>query len=627
MTTPGFVCALPRGLDRLSPDFRQRIIARAEASLAGRWEWVVEATTGALCGVVSAAGTPASSAPRIIAGERGILVGTARLDDSDGSADHRGDLARIAAEVGARGAEAVRGIVGDFAFVHWDAERRCAVAGRDAFGVRPLYVREVGDTAVMWSSTASALVDQEEYDPEYAVEFLLNGYHPGDRTPYAGVRTVPAGMMATMIGGALTVRPYWSVSEFQPAEDGAAEFADTAAVVEEWRRLFERAVMVRLGGRREVWSMLSGGLDSSSIVSMAETLARRGDAPHGLGGTVSFVDSYDDEAGHQRAVVDTYGLRYETIVDEWLWRDDGGDPPTLDEPHPLYGFYARNRRMCDAVRGAGGNVLLSGTGPDHYLAGNLLFFADMVAGGQWGRAIRELGHWAVLANKSFWRFAGEHAMTPLLPILVRRAFGRGVACTPSWFAPAFARQWSVNERTAWLRSNSAPRGRLYAGYIQFNMGHIPASIERGEYADGIEMRYPFLDRKLVEFSLRLPRALRTQPHARKWVQREAMRGVLPDPVRTRRSKGGIVGRTRWSLQREHRVVAELLQNPMLAQLGYVDRDQLSTAIGRAVAGDDLLLFEVVRVLSFEMWLRMKTGRWRSRGAVIGADREVLLPAC
>jgi asparagine synthase (glutamine-hydrolysing) len=172
---------------------------------------------------------------------------------------------------------------------------------------------------------------------------------------------------------------------------------------------------------------------------------------------------------------------------------------------------------------------------------------------------------------------------------------------------------------------AAPAGRLYAGEIEFNMGHIPPSIDRGEFQDGIEMRYPFLDRPLVEFSLRLPRALRTQPHARKWVQREAMRGVLPESVRTRRSKGGIAGRTRWSLYREHAVVEELLRDPIVAELGYVDCDALRASVERARADDDLLLFEVVRVLSFETWLRVRAGRWQSRGAPTGADREELLP--
>jgi asparagine synthase (glutamine-hydrolysing) len=609
----------------LSADIRRRAIARAESVLPGAWEWVTEPVTGALFGVVSGASTPRTSVPAVVWVPGGMLVGSARLDDStDSSLGGRGDLVRIASAVGERGAGAVRGLLGDFAFVYFDLAGRQVIAARDAFGVRTLYRRELAD-AVVWSSSASSLIDSEVYDPEYAAEFLLNGYDPSDRTPYRDVRAVPAGSVATVADGVVAVRPYWSVGEFEPAPDGAAAYADTSAVVGEFGALFERAVATRLRGDADTWSMLSGGLDSSSIVAMAGALARRGGCARGLGGAVSLVDSYDDERPHQRAVVDMYGMRHETVVDDWLWREDGGAPPMMDEPHTLYGFYARNRLLCDAVRSAGGNVLLSGTGPDHYLAGNLFFFADLVARGQWGVAASELARWAVLANRPFWRFAAEHAVIPLLPLSVRRALGLAAARTPVWFTPSFARRWSLDDRTAWRRSSTAPRGRLYGGYIAFALGHIPPSIDRGEFEDGIEMRYPFLDRRLVEFSLQLPRALRTQPHARKWIQREAMRGVLPETVRTRRSKGGISGRTRWSLDREHAVVADLLRDPIVTQLGYVDRHALGAAIERARAGDDLVLFEVVRVLSLETWLRVRTGRWQSRGAPTGADREELLP--
>jgi asparagine synthase (glutamine-hydrolysing) len=618
---PGFYCALPKTGHGLPLDFRHQAVARAEATLRGVWQWIVEPVTGALFGVVASPDRPRSSTPRIISTPLGILVGNARLDDSVDGAD---DLGRIAAVVGQGGADAVRGLIGDFAFVYWDIQGRRAVAARDAFGVRALYRREFGDV-VAFSSSASALLDREEYDPEYAAEFLLNGYEPTDRTPFLDVRTVPAGSLATLVDGLLRVRPYWSVAEFQPAEDGAPEYANTLEVVAEWRALFERAVKVRLGGDRPVWSMLSGGVDSSAIVSVAGALARRGDVGQGLGGTVSIVDSYDDEGPHQRAVVEAYGLRNETIVDDWLWREDGIGARVTDEPHPLFGFYARNRRLCDTVRNAGANVLLSGTGPDHYLAGNLSFFADMVARGQLGTAVRELGRWAVLANQSFWRFAGEHAIEPLLPLAVRRMFAPP-ARPPAWFQPTFARQRNLRERTIWLRSNRVSKGRMYAGYIEFVMGHIPPSIDRGEFEDGIEIRYPFLDRPLVEFSLRLPPGLRTRPHARKWVQREAVKGVLPESVRTRRSKGGIVGSTRSSLMRQDRVITDLLRDPIVEQLGYVDPGQLRAAVDRAVGGDDLLLFEVVRALSFETWLRARTGRWHSRGAVTGSDRGESLPA-
>jgi asparagine synthase (glutamine-hydrolysing) len=90
--------------------------------------------------------------------------------------------------------------------------------------------------------------------------------------------------------------------------------------------------------------------------------------------------------------------------------------------------------------------------------------------------------------------------------------------------------------------------------------------------------------------------------------REAMRGVLPEVVRTMRTKTAISGRVRWSLVRERGKVEGLLRDPILAQMGAIEPEPLRRAIDVAVNGDDRLLFGVLRPLSLETWLRARVGR-------------------
>ena len=78
--------------------------------------------------------------------------------------------------------------------------------------------------------------------------------------------------------------------------------------------------------------------------------------------------------------------------------------------------------------------------------------------------------------------------------------------------------------------------------------------------------------------------MRVQPFARKRVLREAMRGVLPEQVRTRQSKGGIDARILWSLQRENGFLRSLLQDPILADLGVLNASALRTAVDEARRG-------------------------------------------
>jgi asparagine synthase (glutamine-hydrolysing) len=140
------------------------------------------------------------------------------------------------------------------------------------------------------------------------------------------------------------------------------------------------------------------------------------------------------------------------------------------------------------------------------------------------------------------------------------------------------------------------------------------------------MRYPYLYRPLVEYCLRLPREMRTQPFARKWVMREAMKDTVTEIVRVRRTKGAISGRTRWSLRRESKTVATLTRDSLLVDLGCVDASRLRRAIDRAIEGDDKVLFAVTRTLALETWMRVVNDRWDDRGAPAEREDLALVPA-
>src|SRR5262249_30842643 len=148
----------------------------------------------------------------------------------------------------------------------------------------------------------------------------------------------------------------------------------------------------------------------------------------------------------------------------------------------------------------------------------------------------------------------------------------------------------LNDRTAWGRALSSPLGHKFAGQIESDIPHLAVCIDRGEFENGIEMRFPYLYRPLVEFCLRLPRELRIQSATKKWIMRESLKGVLPEVIRTRRDKGAISGRTRWALGREATTINRMLERSILAELGCVDVPRIRQAIERARNGDDAALY-------------------------------------
>lgn len=544
-----------------------------------------------------------------------VAVGCVRLDNRDevgrwSAAPERwwstaSDLDLVLHAVDARGPRCLPHLLGDFAFVIWDVREQTLLAVRDALGVRPLFVREDAGRVLLSTRAALLAPEREEFDLEFIADYLLGG-QPPERTVYAGVGAVPPGTIVRWRCGASSHERYWSAEQFQVDERLAMRPAEQS---EEFRALFAEAVRTRVSGGGDVWSQLSGGLDSSSIVSMAQWLAEAGRMSHGIAGTVTHVPGMGgDEREYSDAVVERYRVRNEVLTGYWMLQDDGAPPPLTDQPYPAFPMYARDRRSALLVREAGGGVLLTGHGSDQYLTGNRYFLADHLAKGRLGRAARETVEWAVAERRSAWRTAFQFGIVPLLPAFLQQRFVKGGA-TPDWIIPSFARRFELRDRLPLLRQFAIAAGRKFDGPTIEALSHSSSGPAGGVTDDLVETRYPFLHRPLVELGLRLPPSLRIRPRTTKWIQREAMRGILPEPIRTRHTKGAIDGRLEWSLVRERDRIDTLLANSLLAELGSVDVIKVRHALEAARGGNSAALGAVVPLLSLESWLQVRTGRW------------------
>jgi asparagine synthase (glutamine-hydrolysing) len=525
-----------------------------------------------------------------------IGAGDVRLDNraeiaglSGLSADANTDLTLVLAALDRRGEGCIRQLLGDFAFVCWDARAQKLLAVRDAFGVKPLF-RRAAPGLQLFSSHIEPLRTDETYDFEYIAEYLTGQHTAVDATIWRGITPVGAGSLVRQRGTVQYSERYWSAEEFVPANDG-----DEAENCLRFRALLEEAVRSRVDDASHTWAHLSGGLDSSSLVALSNVLD--GNASR-VANTITIVDSLGDgdERAYSDAVVQKYQLRNEQVRDYWAWQDDGKAAPLTDQPSPLYPFYARDRRAWNVVRNAGGRVLLSGFGADHYLSGSLDYITDLAASGRIRDALGEVTTWSVATRQSFWTMGRRYLLDPFLS-------QARPAQPPSWLTSSLHRAGAVADR-----GHGACR---FARTITSRMNSMPAWIERWPDGADIEMRYPFLYRPLVEASLQLPARQRVRPNASKWILREAARDVLPEQVRTRSTKGGIDARILWSLNREKPRLDALLRDPILAQLGCIDPVALRRAVDdarRGIAGNNVHLFSA---LSLETWLSVRSGAWKT----------------
>lgn len=220
--------------------------------------------------------------------------------------------------------------------------------------------------------------------------------------------------------------------------------------------------------------------------------------------------------------------------------------------------------------------------------------------------------WAAIGRVSFWELAYRNALVPLIPGGLQRWIGPGVARLPAWVRPEIAKRYDLGRRRYELALSGGPIGGKYRHTMLRSVVALSKSIGHLLLDDRLDVRHPFLDRRLVELGLQLPPELTTRPYAGKWVLREAMRGILPEPVRTRVGKGSQNERHAWSLTAQRPLLEPLVRDPILAELGIVDGTAVRAAFDAAPQqaqrrGDPHAALQ--QVLAVEAWLQIRAGRW------------------
>jgi asparagine synthase (glutamine-hydrolysing) len=525
------------------------------------------------------------------------------------------------------GEAALDRLVGMFAFVVWDARAQTAFAARDRFGIKPLYFYATS-RGVAIASEIKQLTLLAEFSPALnparAYDFLSSGImdHTGE-TMFAGVRQLQGGEYVRLDlqrwrpGEALPVRRWYPVLAPGGIDIGEAEAADR------FRALLDDSVKLHLRSDVPVGTCLSGGLDSSSIVClMARELAAGGDARvHTL--SACYDDRSVDERPFMEAVVERAAA-----LPHWCFprADDAfafSERITWHQDEP-YGSTSIFAQWCvfEAARRVGLKVMLDGQGADEQLAGYHgafgTHFASLIRRRRFAALIR------AMAERRAWHGVAirEQARALLLPILPGRLAGllrrgRQSATQHAWLdgeglRPYLGRSAFETAREQTGRPPVEGIGDLCVVLTQSsNLTMLLHWEDRNSMAHGVEARVPFLDHRLVEFSIGLGDRHKIVGGDTKRVLRAAMRGILPEIVRNRRDKLGFAtpeeGWFRGPLR-------ELVLGGVEQTLGHFP-GLLNERGVRAHAAD---MLEGRRPVDFSLWRIISLGIWGRRFAVSGS---------
>jgi len=531
-----------------------------------------------------------------LSGDAIVVAADARIDNREELLDRLGlpsdelaDADLILAAYRTWGAGAPRRLIGDFAFAIWDRDRRTMVCARDTIGARP-FCYHLSDGIFAFASEAKAVLclpDVPGELDEVQVAFFLDRFlDDPERTFHKSIRRLPAAHVLEVSAERVRMERYWA-----PDPARAIHLGSDDEYAEAFRDLLLEAVRCRMPRGIPVGAALSGGLDSSSVVCAARGVAPDEQEVHAFSavfpGLPEAEREWNDESAFIDAVAGTPGIvshrvRADRIApladyDRVLWHHDG--PPLA------FNLYMRWALLA-AARGEGVRVFLDGTDGDSVVSKGYELFIDLANAEDWAGMVREVRalternesprswfpkqlvypHLIGLARTGRWigwrRAADElarglggsrggllrrYGIGAFVPAAVRQRYHRGgrrVESKASLIRPELARRTRSKERERELLppgSGSGATARedharvLSLPRFQYAMELIDGTAS----AFGIKHRFPFFDRRLVEFCLAIPPEQKLRDGWTRWIMRRAMEGILPPAVQWRVHKGNL----------------------------------------------------------------------------------------
>ncbi len=441
------------------------------------------------------------------------------------------------------GEQCLERLNGMWAFLIYDRVSRHLFGARDRFGVKPLYVYRDA-RFLMFASEIKAIRDSgaARLLPEWQTiaHFLLDDQlEDCERTFYTGVEQVAAGTaFEADPDGCMRGWRYWSL----PPVDGSESHP-----VETYREVFDDAVRLRMRSDVSVGVQLSGGLDSTSIISrMAWHWAAAGRDPRDLQAFCYLSPEFDEAEEIQATLKQTRASQVPleaspgelwSSMEKHLWHQD----------EPVHSFTSVvGYKLMELARSRNVKVLLNGQGADEALAGYPNYFFDY-----WADFVRAGQLWA--ACKEINEFARVHQQTrrTIGLRLMNRCARQALASLPGYTALARMRQrklvqtdpWVSGEvKSCWRAPPNEPDSSLDA-VLRLSLEASPLPLylrieDRNSMAHGVEVRLPFLDYRLVNLAFSLGSEWKLKGPYTKRLLREAMRGQIPEVVRTRVHKFG-----------------------------------------------------------------------------------------
>ena len=558
------------------------------------------------------------------------ITADARIDNRDelieacglqGPANQITDTGIILAAYEKWGEDCPARLIGDFAFAIWDERKQHLFCARDPMGIKCFYYFSSPELFCFGSEIKALFCSPgvpKQLNELRVLDYLAQIFDDRSITFYRGVSRLPAASSITVSRSKLTSRLYWSLDA-----NRELKLSSNEEYVEAFLECFTRAVRDRLRSAFPIGSALSGGLDSSSIACLAQRI---------LSGPLLHTFSLIFPSLHGRELVEIDERQYMndalnsgSFIPHFINADQlspMGNVATiqkhLDEP-----FFAGNLYLTwgifSSARSHGVRVLLDGLDGDTTISHGFEYLADLLLGLKWtvlNKEVRLLSKNLQMKPKQIVR---EYCVKPVCPTWVyslwRRLHGRSDdAGIPknTFINESFKTRLNLMERVGALISTSRSCTRnareKHCEMLQFPLyAHALELADKVSAACGVENRYPFFDRRLIELCLALPAAQKLSDGWSRMILRKSMEGILPKSIQWRPDKANLSPNFyRQMLSRDREILDEILMTPSSYLEPYIDVPAMRQAYEhyksdpRRYQTDAITLFGIVNL---GIWLQ------------------------
>jgi asparagine synthase (glutamine-hydrolysing) len=531
-------------------------------------------------------------------------------------------------------------LIGDWALSIWNPRERSVLLAKDPIGTKHLYY-SFDEKQLTWSTILDPLVlfagKTFMMSEEYIACWLTNQFPTTHLTPYVGIQAVPPSCAVLLRPGKHaarhTITKYW---DFDPNK--RVRYRTDAEYEEHFRFAFATAVQRRLRSDRPVLAELSGGMDSSSIVCMADLLMGVGaqgstrylqfatspvecprvdtiswfgdfyahlDPATNAVQWISKVEEKRGRTGFHINLTELRELRSKQIRSQtpFMSAFDSSGFACTPAPRNLSRFF---KLYAEHMASQGHRVIISGIGGDRVTGSEptpMPELQNLLARGRVVMLARQLSAWAIKVRNN---------RMPLLWEAVREFFPRRSVANDISTAPWFRSDYI--HRNSGTLCNRPARVKFLTRLpsSQYNLDGLDHERRIAAYWDFNpdfirEVRYPFLDKDFLGFMYAIPREQVVKIGQHRFLMKNALVGIVPDEVLNRNQKTFLLPAS--EKETENNRLAEALRSVDIGQhmvsssMGFIDPGRFSVALQTVTTKQDTIMRMLTLTLKLESWLR------------------------